>query len=343
MTIGGGHAGGPNGRNIEVRSHGQTLAALDLGTNNCRLLIAEPDGAGYRVIDSFSRIVRLGSDLARRGRLSAGAMRRATAAMKVCANKIQSHAVDRTRCVTTGACRLAGNTDEFIAQVQQETGLALEVISGQEEARLAAAGAAPVFDYRRGHALIFDIGGGSTELIWTRLGRAGEVEVLDLLSVPVGVANLAERHGSGDLRTRFDAMVDETADLFVRFERVNRIAAVMAENDAAMIGTSGTTTTLAGIHLGLKRYDRSKVDGLVMSPEHVDRVTAEVCATDLPRLAANGCVGRSRAQWVLPGTSILCALRRIWPGQGLIVADRGVRDGILRDMLLDQPDRAAQL
>jgi len=342
MTIGAEQAGGPNGAIAEARSNGKILAALDLGTNNCRLLIAEPDGADYHVIDSFSRIVRLGTDLARRGRLSGAAMRRATAAIKVCADKMQSHAVDRARCVTTGACRLAGNTEDFIAHVHQETGLALEVISSQEEARLAAAGAAPVFDYRRGHALIFDIGGGSTELIWTRLGHAGEVEVLDMLSVPVGVTNLAERHGSGDLRAQFDAMVDETAQLFVRFERVNRIAAVMAEGDATMIGTSGTTTTLAGIHLGLKRYDRSKVDGLVMAPEIVDRVTAEVRATALPRLAANGCVGRNRAQWVLPGTSILCALRRIWPGQGLIVADRGVRDGILRDMLLDRPDGSAK-
>ena len=319
------------------------LAALDLGTNNCRLLIAEPDGGGYQVIDSFSRIVRLGTDLARRGRLSSAAMRRATAAVGVCADKMKNRAVDRARCVATGACRLAGNADAFIARVHRETGLLLEVISGREEGRLAAAGAAPVFDQSRGHGLIFDIGGGSTELIWTRLGAAGAIEVLDMVSVPVGVANLAERYGGGDLRGHFDAMVAETAGLFVAFERANRIARVMTLGDATMIGTSGTTTTLAGIHLGLTRYDRSKVDGLVMAPETVDAVTAEVRAMALPRLAANGCVGRARAEWVLPGTSILCALRRIWPGQGLIVADRGVRDGILADMILDGRQRPAKL
>ena len=309
-------------------------AALDLGTNNCRLLIAEPDRSNFRVIDAFSRIVRLGEGVSRHGCLSEAAMERTISAVRICASKMRNRGVTRARCVATGACRVAGNTADFTARVARDTGVELETISGEEEARLAVAAASQLFDYKHHYALIFDIGGATTELIWLRLAPSREVTVIDTTSLPCGVAVLAERQARSKTACHpFDDMVGHAEHLLNKFEVRNGIGATVGEAKVQLLGTSGTTTTLAGIHLGLKRYERSKVDGMRLRRSDLTAVIRSIREMSAEALAQNGCVGKQRADWVLPGAAIMQAISNRWPCRDLTVADRGIRDGILRDMI----------
>ncbi|MDW8443258.1 MAG: hypothetical protein RML45_02265 [Acetobacteraceae bacterium] len=149
-------------------------AALDLGTNNCRLMIAAPAGRGFRVVDSFSRMVRLGEGLAASGRLCEAAMERTLEALAVCAEKVARHRVRRLRAIATEACRKAENGPRFLERVRAETGIGFEVIGPREEAELAVESCASLLAGPEPRALLFDIGGGSTELAWIRARRPGE-------------------------------------------------------------------------------------------------------------------------------------------------------------------------
>src|SRR6185312_4339338 len=200
-------------------------AALDLGTNNCRLLIASPRQHGFRVVDAFSRIVRLGEGIGASGRLADAAMGRSIEALKVCAAKLRDRGVTRARLIATEACRTAENGRQFIDRVRAETGLSLEVVSREAEARLAVAGCASLIDPRAEGALLFDIGGGSSELVWIDLAGSGEGRrrrmsdrVRTWMSLPVGVVNVSEKHGGRHVtRDMFDAMVAEVAAMLQAF------------------------------------------------------------------------------------------------------------------------------
>ena len=310
----------------------EVYAALDLGTNNCRLLVARPVADGFRVIDAFSRIVRLGEGIGRSGRLAEGAMARTIDALRVCAAKMRRRATTRSRCVATGACRIAANGGAFLERAAREGGVALEIIDGAEEARLAVAGASGLFDFDHRYVLIFDIGGASVELTWLALVPGGGVEIIDSTSIPCGVATLAERYDGVDGRA-FAAMAGEVGPLLDRFEAANQIRPVIDRAKVQLLGTSGTTTTLAGLHLGLARYDRAQVDGIrIARPDLID-VVGRVRSMDRERLAQHGCIGPQRADWVLPGAAILQAIMDCWPFAALTVADRGIRDGILRQLI----------
>ncbi len=261
-------------------------------------------------------------------------MERTISAVRICASKMRNRGVTRARCVATGACRVAGNTADFTARVARDTGVTLETISGEEEARLAVAAASQLFDYDHRYALIFDIGGATTELIWLRLSSGRRVTVIDTTSLPCGVAVLAERHGRSKTACHpFDNMVGDAEHLLNKFEVRNGIGATVGKAKVQLLGTSGTTTTLAGIHLGLKRYERSKVDGMRLRRSDLAAVIRSVRDMSADALAENGCVGKQRADWVLPGAAILQAISNRWPCRDLTVADRGIRDGILRDMI----------
>ncbi len=309
------------------------FAAVDLGTNNCRLLIAEPRDQGFRVIDGFSRIVRLGEGLGARGGLSEAAMARAISGLLVCAGKMRRRRVSRARCVATDACRRAANGDEFIARVVRETGIELEIISSREEAQLVLAGSQPLLDPDVPWALLFDIGGGSTELVWMRLDVFPN-EMVGWASLPRGVVSLAETHG-GDVISRgvYDAMVAEVSDLMAPFEDAYRIADRIAAGDVQMLGASGTVTTMAGVHLELPRYDRVRVDGLRLSFDEINRVSARLQGLDLAARAAIPTIGPERADLVVAGCAILDAIQRLWPVGALRVADRGIREGLLMGMM----------
>ncbi len=308
--------------------------ALDLGTNNCRLLIARPSASGLTVVDAFSRIVRLGEGVGRSGQLSEDAMCRTIEALRVCSNKLKWHHVGQRRLIATEACRLADNGAVFIARVEAETGLKLEVIDRETEARLAASGAEPLIDAGADSAVIFDIGGGSTEVMWMQ--REGtKFELKAWISLAAGVVTLSERHDGGRNVSpeTFAAMRAHVKELMIPFVAKVKDISGGQSVPTHLLGTSGTVTTIAGVHLGLRHYDRSKVDGCWLDNEGAGEVTAQLLAMSYEERMANGCIGRERADLVLAGCAILEEIRNAFPAKRIRVADRGLREGILMQMI----------
>ena len=339
---------------------GAAIAALDLGTNNCRLLVARPDGEAFQVIDAFSRVVRLGEGLNDTGALSDAAMERAVAALSICAERLSRHRVQQFRAIATEACRRADNQRLFIDRVRAETGLHLDVIAAEEEARLAVAGCAPLVEPTAEQLLVFDIGGGSTELIWVDLSkttsakrkallmalahgasrsdraRAAAQHITDWVSLPVGVVTLGEK---------FDRIIDDGEKFRTMYNHTVELIEPFAVNGCAptrerlakmqMLGTSGTITTLAGVHLELERYSRRAVDGLWVPTAAVDRVIERLCEMNAYERASIPCVGEDRATNLMSGAAILRAILHAWPTRRLRVADRGLREGLLYGLLQD--------
>lgn len=315
---------------------GPTYAALDLGTNNCRLLVARPTHDGFRVIDAFSRIIRLGEGIGASGRLGEPAIGRAIEVLSICRDKMRNRGVTRMRLIATEACRLADNGEDFLDRVRDEVGISLEIVDRETEAMLAAIGCTPLVDPDADGAILFDIGGGSSEI--AKLGRPHaclsgppQPNMQGWVSLPVGVVTLAERHGGVNVtRAIFEAMVDEVAALMTDFVRAHG----KAHSDRVhLLGTSGTVTTIAGVHLGLRRYDRRRVDGCWMINEEVTAVMDRLLAMSYEDRVANACIGAERADLVLAGCAILEAIRRAFPGTRLRVADRGLREGMLVQMM----------
>jgi exopolyphosphatase / guanosine-5'-triphosphate,3'-diphosphate pyrophosphatase len=307
--------------------------ALDLGTNNCRLLLAKPSPSGFTVVDAFSRIVRLGEGASQTGRLSDAAMKRTIDALRVCANKLIWRNVMRRRLIATEACRVAENGLEFIERVHVETGLRLEVIDRETEARLAVAGAEPLIESSSRKILVFDIGGGSTELMWLEHDGSSYV-ISEWISLPAGVVTIAEEFGGVEVSpASFQSMRNYVMSLLGPF--VSKIASRNggSVNADHLLGTSGTVTTIAGVQMGLRRYDRSRVDGSWLTNSDIDEVVARLLAMNYEERAASPCIGRDRADLVLGGCAILEEIRRAFPTQRLRVADRGLREGILAHLM----------
>ncbi len=319
---------------------GRLYAAIDLGSHNCRMLVARPAPGGFQVVDAFSRIVRLGEGLgtAGGGALSEAAMGRALRALGVCARKMRDHRVARARSVATEACRRAANRDVFVARAVAETGLALEVISSGEEARLAFAGCLPLLDADARRAILFDIGGGSSEIVWLAREPGAPPRILASTSLACGVIRFAETYGADRVAPdAYAAMVEAVSVLLAPFDAAHGIAAEIAAGGVQMIGTSGTITTLAGAHLGLPRYDRARVDGLTLTFDEVARVSDRLRELDAAGRAAIPSIGLGRADLVVAGCAIVEAIRRLWPVGRLRVADRGLREGLLTTMIDGDP------
>ncbi|WP_235818063.1 Ppx/GppA phosphatase family protein [Brucella thiophenivorans] len=325
-----------------VRANAQEAplyAALDLGTNNCRLLIASPTRPGqFRVVDAFSRIVRLGEGLSSTGRLSENAMQRAIDALKICHDKLAARKIRRARLIATEACRIAENGEEFLVRVREETGLELEIVDRQTEARLAVSGCGTLITRETDAVVLFDIGGGSSEIALIdvsqrRSPRLAE-HIMAWTSLPVGVVTLAERFGGRDVTPEsFDAMVGHVTELLSGFAERHCLGNLAKSAHFHLLGTSGTVTTLAGIHLGLERYDRRRVDGMWMGSDEVTQMTSRLLSWDFEARVANPCIGADRADLVLAGCAILDAIRNVWPSEKLLVADRGLREGILTELM----------
>jgi exopolyphosphatase/guanosine-5'-triphosphate,3'-diphosphate pyrophosphatase len=324
-----------------------TYAALDLGTNNCRLLVARPSRRGFKVIDAFSRIIRLGEGVTASGRLSEPAIERTIEALRVCAAKIRRHRVARMGLIATEACRLAANGTQFLERARDETGLDIRIVNRETEAKLAVSGCASLIDFSCEFALVFDIGGGSSELIWLDLSRRDQMRHRSLgerlevqgciaawTSLPVGVVTLAERFGGRHVdHELFEDMVAYVGDLLAPFEAEHRLRQRLNRGNTHLLGTSGTVTTVAGVHLGLPRYERSRVDGCWLEIGEVRRVTDRLLESSYEERVAEPCIGRERADLVLAGCAILEALLRMWPCERLRVADRGLREGILATLM----------
>lgn len=345
-------------------------AALDLGTNNCRLLIARPDGLYFTVLDAFSRNVRLGEGVERSGALSQAAMDRTIDALRICAGKIRRHDVRRARVIATEACRRASNGRAFLRRVRRETGLDMEVITPEQEARLALAGCAPLLDPKAEHLMVFDIGGGSTELIWidlagaedarerenlimalapgsggrerSELRRAARARIVDWISAPMGVATLHDKFADvADDRSRYALMSWYFEEHITGFRPYADPGSQTQLSGLQIIGASGTVTTLGSIHMGLAKYDRNKVDGMWLGAQDVDRHVSRLIDLGLDGRRAHPGVGPDRAQLVIAGAAILQTILRLWPVPRLRVADRGLREGLLYSQMWSERMRCA--
>ena len=326
----------PKGSEITARARKQApaYAAIDLGTNNCRMLVACPAPGGLRVIDGYSRIVRLGEGLTASGELSDNAIGRTLDVLKTCADKIRGRGVKETRAVATEACRQAANGKEFLERVSRETGLTLEVISPAEEAELTLAGCAPLLGTGHSNVLMFDIGGGSTELMWVEATPNDPPRLLDTLSLPFGVVGLAEEFGKELLAPGvFDSIVERVDQALVPFEERHKIAGQIKSGHVHVLGTSGTVTTLGAIYLDLQKYDRSRVDGLSIRYESIHAITAKLATLDYKARRQYPCIGPGRADLMVMGCAILTAICRRWPAASLTAADRGIREGLLMSMM----------
>ena len=326
---------GPSDQGFSPRRepHRHTYGAIDLGTNNCRLLIARPTEGGFTVIDAFSRIVRLGEGLSRTGALSDDAMDRAVAALSICADKLRRRNVSLSRSVATEACRRAKNGERFAERVREETGIALDIIEPVEEARLAVLGCHKLLEPGDGPALIFDIGGGSTELVLIDQ-EEGTPKIRAWWSAPWGVVSLTESEGKEALEgedrvAAYKRMRERARHAFARFE------AMLPKNREGirLLGTSGTVTTLASVHLALPFYDRRAVDGLHVPIEAMQKISGMIAEMSYEERSALPCIGTERADLVVAGCAILEAILEIWPAKNLGVADRGIREGILRSLM----------
>ena len=312
---------------------GENYAAIDLGTNNCRLLIARSNGKSFKVIDSFSRIVRLGEGLSENTRLNDQAIRRAIEALKVCADKMGTKDIVKSRSIATEACRQASNSNQFCRRVLRETGIRLEIISSQQEAELTLNGCSQLLDNKISKAIVFDIGGGSTEIMWVSCHQ-NKKKVQALLSIPYGVVNLLDEYAKKtdkyDIYQNIIAKIDRK---LAPFDQEQGISDYLSSNKVQMLGTSGTVTTLGGIYLNLPRYDRKKVDGLVMSVNTIRAISRSLFEMSFKERSKNGCIGKDRAELVLIGCAILEAITRRWPTISIRAADRGIREGLLKSLI----------
>ncbi|WP_138380113.1 Ppx/GppA phosphatase family protein [Luteithermobacter gelatinilyticus] len=315
--------------------NGPAYGAIDLGTNNCRLLVAHPTANGFKVVDAFSRIVRLGEGLSRNGVLSDAAIDRTIEALQICVNKMQRRQVAYMRNVATQACREARNCAEFVERVEKEVRIKLDIIDPEEEARLAVLGCKALLDTRYSYAIVFDIGGGSTELIWLKIKKNRQPEIIGWTSVPYGVVNLSERYGTHDVIPAQDYL--EMKNLVITalksFEDKYNMRAHVDRGEVQLLGTSGTVTTLTSMHLDLEKYDRNQVDGTRVMSTHMQELCMELSRMTYEQRASRGGIGHDRAELVVAGCAILEAIMALWPIDQIRVADRGIREGVLLDLM----------
>lgn len=324
--------------NSSFISGGAVFSAIDLGTNNCRLLIAVPHGRSFRVTDSFSRIVRLGEGVMSSGRLSEAAMARTLEALNVCATKVASGHVTLQRNIATQACRAASNGNEFVSRIHKETGLNFEIVSEETEAKLSVQGCLDLMDSSANAVLVFDIGGGSTEISWLRMtgwqNNIPQTETAAWMSLPLGVVSIAERFGHDDMTSGdYNLLADEVGAKIRQMEVPEDIRQSFREGKAHLIGTSGTVTSMAGVHLDLPAYSRRAVDGLWMSMDEVREVAERLRLMPIELKATAPCIGAERAPLVVGGCAVLEGILRVWPAERIRVGDRGLREGLLLELI----------
>ena len=311
------------------------FAAIDLGTNSCRLVIATPTPTAFRVVETFSKITRLGEGIIQDNELSRVAIKRTVAALKVCAGVINEYApIYRSRFVATAACRRAKNCPEFLDLVKRETGLNLEIISSKEESRLAVVGCIPLLSRSIKRTLVFDIGGGSTEISLARITNTGKTFIEGFVSLPYGVVTISEAFPETDMtQLAYDTIIERTHKILQEFEDKYHITEAIRNQEIQVIGTSGTVTVLGAVHLNLSRYNRSAVDGISISRQDIDRTINKIKRLGDEGRKKHPCIGAQKADLTMAGCAIIEALCSFWPIEEITVADRGIREGILLDMM----------
>lgn len=317
--------------------HGQTpnYAAIDLGTNSCRLVIATPTPTSFRIVETFSKITRLGEGIINNNELSKAAIKRTVGALKVCSGVLAEYApIVRSRFVATAACRRAVNCQQFLDLVKKETGLNIETISSKEESRLAVVGCIPLLSRNIKRVLVFDIGGGSTEISLARTTNTGNTFIEGFVSLPYGVVTISEAFPQQDMTSlAYDTIIERTHKILADFEEKYKIREAIANQEIQVIGTSGTVTVLGAVHLNLPRYNRSAVDGISISRQDIERAINKIKRLGDEGRKKHPCIGAQKADLTMAGCAIIEALNSFWPISEITVADRGIREGILLDMM----------
>lgn len=310
-------------------------AAIDLGTISCRLVIATPTPSSFRIVETFSKITRLGEGIINNNELSRPAIKRTLGALKVCAGVLAEYApIVKSRFVATAACRRAVNCSQFIELVKRETGLNLEIISSKEESRLSVAGCIPLLARNIKRTLVFDIGGGSTEISLARTTNSGNTFIEGYVSLPYGVVTISEAFPEQDMTDlAYDTIVERTHEILSGFEEKYQIREAIAKQEIQVIGTSGTATVLGAVHLNLPRYNRSAVDGISISKQDIQRVICKIKRLGDEGRKKHPCIGAQKSELTMAGCAIIEALCSFWPISEITVADRGIREGILLDMM----------
>jgi exopolyphosphatase/guanosine-5'-triphosphate,3'-diphosphate pyrophosphatase len=326
---------------IKKEEDKKVFAAIDLGTNCCRLVLANPTPSSFKVIETYSKVTRLGQGIIQKNELSRQAVDRTISALKICSEILSEfEPIQQHRFVATAACRRAKNCDEFLARVKKETGVELEIISPKEEARLAVAGCMPLVNRSITKTLVFDIGGGSTEISWATITPHGKTNVEGYVSIPYGVVTIAEAFPGDDMTSlAYDAVVDKTMKLLLEFEEKYNIYEHMKNQEVQVIGTSGTVTVLGALHLNLSKYNRSVVDGLTLTIEDIEKVIRKIKRIGNEGRIKHSCIGKSKADLTIAGCAVVEAITKIWPILEITVADRGIREGILLDMIHKQHNK----
>ncbi len=320
----------------------EVYAAIDLGTNSCRLVLASPTPSAFRIIETFSKVTRLGEGIIKENMLSSQAIRRTTNALKVCAGIINEYApIKSFRYVATQACRRAKNHDHFIKQVKKETGLDLEIISTKEEARLAVVGCLPLLNRNIKRALVFDIGGGSTEISLARITNSGKTFIEGFVSLPYGVVTISEALPGKDMTTlAYDSIISRTHGILTEFEEQHNITDAIKNHEIQVIGTSGTVTVLGAVHLNLPRYNRLAVDGLSIAQTDLDKTINKIKRIGEDGRKRHACIGPQKADLTMAGCAIIEGISSFWPISEISIADRGIREGMLLDMMhKDKPHK----
>ena len=302
------------------------LATVDLGTNTVRLLVVEPAGATWRTLAQTQRVTRLGEGQGATGRLAPEPMRRTAAAVAEFSRAARALGADRVRIVATSAVREAVNREEFVAHLERESGERVEVVSGEEEARLTLKGVASGLPLLGGAFVLFDIGGGSTEFVLARDGAPAAA-----VSLRLGVVTLQEEWGEpGPVRWDRFARLREHVERRLAVEVPATIAGAAA---AELVGTAGTVTTLAALDLGLRAYDPAAVHGHRLDRAAVERQLARLGALDVEARALLPCLEPGRADVIIPGIAICLAAMARLGRDSVVVSDRGLREGILCELL----------
>ncbi|MDD4556997.1 MAG: Ppx/GppA phosphatase family protein [Alphaproteobacteria bacterium] len=325
-----------SGKNISKKENGSAkYAAIDLGTNCCRLVIATPTPSSFRVIETYSKITRLGEGIIQNNELSLRAIKRTIAALKVCSGVIEEYQpISGTRFVATAACRRATNCDVFMNMVKKETGLNIEIISSKEESRLAAVGCVPLLNRNIKRGLIFDIGGGSTEISLARISNSGRIFIEGFVSLPYGVVTVSEAFPDADMTNlAYDTIMERTHKLLKEFDEKHKISEGISKHEIQIIGTSGTVTVLGAFHLNLTRYNRSAVDGISISRQDLYRAINKIKMIGDEGRKKHPCIGLQKADLTIAGCAIIEGLCSFWPISEVTVADRGIREGILLDLM----------
>lgn len=328
------HKNKNNNKSI-VASNSDNYAAIDLGTNSCRLVIATPTKNAFKVVETFSRITRLGEGIIKENKLGNDAVKRTIRALKICSGVVSEYApIYKQRFVATAACRRATNCKEFIAEVKRQTGLALEVISSQEESRLAVVGCMPLLKKHIKRTLVFDIGGGSTEISLARIANSGKTFIEGYISLPYGVVTISEAFPNKDMTSlAYNTIIDRTHKLLEHFEEKYKIMESVANNDIQVIGTSGTVTVLGAVRLNLKKYNRSAVDGIILTINDIKNAINKINRMGDDGRKVHPCIGPQKADLTIAGCAIIEAICSFWPISEISVADRGIREGLLLDMM----------